>query len=332
MENKIINFIGIDVAKSTLDVALIKNNSKEDVHSTQVANSIDGMKAMFKWLSENKVDINQSLFCMEHTGLYGKLPAVFIVSKTSNLWVEMPIKIIRSQGVTRGKTDRMDAVRIATYAMKNVADANFYIQERPVLEKIRLLIGSRDRLITAKVSLGKAAKEVDVNNQVYSKESLLNVKKSLAAIEKDIANIEKELDKTIKADEHLNKLFEVITSVPGVGKVTALFLLCFTNEFQNYNTGKQLACYCGVAPFEHSSGSSVRGKTRVHKMANKTLKKQLHMGALAAITYDPELRAYYLRKVAEGKHKMLVINNVRNKMVLRICSVVKRMQPYKKAA
>ena len=290
------------------------------------------MNTLFKWLSSNKVDVKQSLFCMEHTGIYGKLPAVFISTKTANLWVEMAVKIIRSQGVTRGKTDKVDAIRIATYAMKNVEDANLYVPERPQLEKIRMLMGSRDRLITAKVSLGKAAKEVEVYNQAYSKEALKHVKKSLAAIEKDIANIEKELTKVIKSDERLNNLFEVVTSVPGVGKVTAMFLLCFTNEFQNYNVGKQLACYCGVAPFEYTSGSSVRGKTRVHKMANKILKKQLHMGALAAITYDPELREYYLRKVAEGKHKMLVINNVRNKMVLRICSVVKRMEPYKKAA
>ena len=67
-------------------------------------------------------------------------------------------------------------------------------------------------------------------------------------------------------------------------------------------------------------------------MANKTLKKQLHLCALAAIQYDLEIKTYYNRKVEEGKSKMLVINNVRNKLVHRVCAVIKKQQPYKTVA
>ncbi|MBC8884295.1 IS110 family transposase [Flavobacterium piscinae] len=81
----------------------------------------------------------------------------------------------------------------------------------------------------------------------------------------------------IKLDEKLSNIFEKATSVTGVGKVTALFLICYTNEFTMYETPRQLACYCGVVPFEYTSGKSVRAKPRVHFMANKKLKKQLHM-------------------------------------------------------
>ncbi|WP_254796114.1 IS110 family transposase [Leeuwenhoekiella marinoflava] len=83
-------------------------------------------------------------------------------------------------------------------------------------------------------------------------------------------------------------------------------------------------------PFEYTSGTSIHRKSRIHPMANRTLKKHLHMSALAAINHDPDIRAYYLRKVEEGKNKMLIINNVRNKLVHRICAVVKREQPYVK--
>ncbi len=98
--------------------------------------------------------------------------------------------------------------------------------------------------------------------------------------------------------------------------------------FTRYENAKQLACYCGVVPFEHSSGTSIKKRSKVHHMANKTLKKQLHLCALSAKTYDPELKAYFERKVKEGKPKMLVINNVRNKLVHRICAVIKKQQPY----
>jgi len=138
------------------------------------------------------------------------------------------------------------------------------------------------------------------------------------------------LDKIINEDENLSRIFKISTSVTGVGKVTTLFLICFTNEFTMYNTPRQLACYAGVVPFEHTSGKSVRSKPKVHYMANKKLKKQLHMCALSAITSDPELKIYYNRKVEEGKSKMLVINNVRNKLVHRICACIRENKMFEK--
>ena len=153
-------------------------------------------------------------------------------------------------------------------------------------------------------------------------------KLTLSSLEKEIEQIDKDLDDTIKNDPQLKELYNLATSVPGVGKYTALFMICYTNEFSIYNNPKQLACYCGVAPFEHSSGSSVKGKTRVSHMANKVLKRMLHMGAMSVIARDPELRDYYQRKVAQGKNKMLVINAVRNKIIHRLCAVIKRGYEY----
>lgn len=148
-------------------------------------------------------------------------------------------------------------------------------------------------------------------------------KNTLKGIDKDLKNIELKLDELVKTDENLNEIYKQATSVPGVGRITALFLIVFTDEFTMYSTPRQLACYCGVVPFEYTSGKSVKGRPRVHYMANKKMKKQLHMCALSAVTYDPEMKAYYERKVAEGKSKMLVINNVRNKLVHRVCACIR---------
>mgnify|MGYP003590142124 FL=1 len=95
-----------------------------------------------------------------------------------------------------------------------------------------------------------------------------------------------------------------------------------------FNTPRELACYCGVVPFEYTSGKSVRAKPNVHFMANKKLKKQLHMCALSSITHHSEMRAYFNRKVQEGKNKMLVLNNVRNKIVHSICACVRQNRLY----
>ena len=91
---------------------------------------------------------------------------------------------------------------------------------------------------------------------------------------------------------------------------------------------KQLACYCGVAPFSHTSGTSVHGRNGTSNFANMGLKSTLHLAALSSIRYVPELKTYYQRKVAEGKSKMSVINAVRNKLLQRVLAVVKRGTPY----
>ncbi len=92
-----------------------------------------------------------------------------------------------------------------------------------------------------------------------------------------------------------------------------------------------MACYCGVVPFEYSSGKSIRLKPRVHYLTNKKLKKQLHMCAISSLTCNAEIKRYYQRKVAEGKNKLLVINNIRNKLVYTICGGIREQRLYKKS-
>ena len=123
---------------------------------------------------------------------------------------------------------------------------------------------------------------------------------------------------------------KLITSVDGVGIQVATAFIIATNEFKNVQKGRSLACYAGVAPFEHRSGTSVRGRARVSPYANKTLKSLMHMGALSAIQHSEEFRAYYERKVKEGKPKLAVINAVKNKQILRMYACVRDNRIYKK--
>ncbi len=122
--------------------------------------------------------------------------------------------------------------------------------------------------------------------------------------------------------------------MPGIGLVTSLYLLVYSHNFDRFKDAKKLASYSGVAPFEYSSGTSIRARTKVHPMANKTLKSALHMCALSAIQHDKELKAYFEPKVKAGKNKMSVLNAVRNKLLHRVFACVreKRNYQYKQAA
>jgi transposase len=252
-----------------------------------------------------------------------------MTEKECNVWLEMPVNIIRSVGLQRGKNDRVDARRIALYAYKNIEDVKLWQPQRDIILKLRDLLSLRERLISSRKSLMAPIDElIAMGDKQGAARVQRGCKMTLSSLEKEIEQIDKDLDDTIKNDPKLKELYNLATSVPGVGKYTALFMICYTNEFSIYNNPKQLACYCGVAPFEHTSGSSVKGKTRVSHMANKVLKRMLHMGAISVISRDPELSDYYQRKIALGKNKMLVINAVRNKIIHRLCAVIKRGYEY----
>ncbi len=155
-------------------------------------------------------------------------------------------------------------------------------------------------------------------------------KKAIDSIKESLKQTEKVIDQIIASDEELNRLFSLITSVTGIGPVTAVQILISTNEFKDISNPKKFACYSGVAPFVRESGI-FRGKGRVSHLANKTMKTLLHMSALSAITSNGELKNYYERKVSEEKkNKMLVINAVRNKLILRIFSCVAQNRKYQK--
>ena len=324
------NFVGIDVSKSKFDLALIKGQDKDHVIQGVFDNTQKGIKAMSKFLEkEHHIQLSETIFCMEFTGVYGYPLTDFFVKRDCHVWIEMPVNIIRSLGLQRGKNDRVDAYRIALYAYKNRDDVKLWKPQREAILKLRDLLALRERLITAQKSLQMPIDEkISMGDKKGAEILRKGCHKSMTSLENEIGQIDKNLDDIIKDDPQLKELFQLATSVPGIGKLTALFMICFTNEFSMYTNPKQLACYCGVAPFEHSSGSSIRGRTRVSHMANKVLKRMLHLGAMSVISRDPELCEYYHRKVAQGKNKMLVINAVRNKIIHRLCAVIKRGYGY----
>jgi transposase len=191
--------------------------------------------------------------------------------------------------------------------MKNQADfVPFQVHRKPILI-IKQLLNARAILLGTRVKLLVQIKELERIDKLLANEIKVNLKKSLQALATDIKKIEGRIKKIIQEDEAVKKLHDLILTVPGVGLITFCYLLYFTNEFKQYSGAKQLACYCGVVPFEHTSGTSVKGKPRVHSMANKNMKKLLHTAALSTIIYYDEFKNYYKRKQAEGKNNMLIL-------------------------
>lgn len=324
------NFVGIDISKTWFDVALISAGNAQRVIHQQFAQKPEGYKKMQAWLQQHEVLLNDdTLFCMEYTGIYNTGLVDHLVKNKAQLWVEMPLRIKKAGGLERGADDKSAAVKIAWYALRYQDRAKLWNPVDTSIERIKNLIAQRDRVITSITHLSVPVNELKECG--CTEEALLMQKlqkPALAALQKSKTAIEALITKTVQQDEELNAKVKRVSSIKGVGPVTATALMVYSKGFTAFDNAKQLACYCGVVPFDKSSGTSVRYKPSVSPFANMKLKKLLHLCALSAIQNDPEIKQYYERKVAEGKNKMSVINAVRNKLVHRVFAVIRDERLY----
>lgn len=319
-------FFGVDVSKRTLDITVLK---EEVLTHRQFSNDEKGMEQLMQWLETLEVSLQQTLFCMEATGLYCFVLTEFLAEKGIDTWIEHAAQIKKANALHRGKSDKVDSRRIALYAFRNLDRVRLWKPTSSTLQKIRHLAALRERLVDTKKRLVTPIEEFEqAGNSQMAKLLQRSIKSTLAALDKDLKNAEAKIIAIVNEDENLKRLFAIITSVVGVGFVTAINLLVYTNGFTQLNDARKLACYCGVAPFEYSSGSSIRARTKVHFMANKKLKCNLHMASLSAVKLDRDLKAYYERKVAEGKNKMSVLNAVKCKLLARVVAVVNKGEKY----
>ena len=324
------HYVGVDVSKNTLDFALIHEGIVMD--QFQCENNKKSISQLIKQLRRVAgFSMTTTLFCMEYTGVYNNVLLDYLLACKSPIWLESALQIKQSQGLTRGKSDEIDAVRIAQYAFLFRSKMKLWTPPREELNKLRALIVVRDRVVNGIKELSVRMKENArfVTKEIRQMEAQV-MKRSLAALEKTLQDIDEQIKRLIKSDPALKQMHELITSVTGVGPIVAINVIVATDEFKKITNPSSFSCYSGVAPFEHRSGTSIRGRSKVSHLANKKIKTLLHLAAMSAIHAKGEMQDYYKRKVGEGKNKMCVLNAVRNKIIHRIFAVINRQTPYEK--
>jgi len=323
---KITNIMGIDVSKNTLDCHLYVQREQLD----SVANTPAGFKRLVKWLKKHcKRDLQGVLVVMEHTGIYTYGLEQYL-HQQSIAYVKRPaLDIKRSLGMVRGKTDKADARFISKYGWMRREELSPMKPVRANVLELQQLMNYRDKLVADKASYQARIKELagqlgcKLNSKITASSTYV-----MDVLEQEIKEIEEAIYTLIKSDPALQTNYELATSVVGIGFATAVHFIIATENFTRFTDARKLICYCGVAPFKHESGSSIRGKTKVSHLANKKLKSLLTMAAICAVRWDKDLKQKYEQKIGEGKAKMSVINIIRAKLVERLFAVVKRQSKY----
>jgi transposase len=324
------NFIGIDISKDTLDLALATKNG--ELFELNLKNDRPTIERAFtKLKKESQIEWEWTLICAEHTGHFGNKLIDVVVKFGLNLWMESAYKIIHSQGLIRGKNDRTDALRIMEYARRYQDKVQLLTPTPKSIGLLKRLSTERDLIVRDLAKFKSQLKqEAGFFDKDYFVEKKKRIEKLMKANEKVLEEVEHQIDQILNSDTELKKNLDRITAIEGVGRQTAVATLVATENFTKFTDPKKFACHSGCAPFRYESGTSRRSAHRVSHKADKNLKRIFHMAAVSTLTQKGELRQYYDRKVAEGKNKMSVINAIRAKLIARIFAVINQDREYKK--
>lgn len=319
--------IGIDISKSKVDCAVL-NFELDHILEKEVPNTKKELKKfLLQTIKELKIEKQDIVICCENTGIYNRPLEKTCAEIGVTIWVEHAIKIKRASTDMRGKDDRTDAFRIAEYCVRYIDRLVAYEEPSDEINELDAQVKVRETLLKQKTVIQQQLNEAKTHDPFEFKILEKSFSKVLRSIKQSLKETEAKIDAIICENKKLNTNKDLLMSIPGIGPQTAINFIITTDNFSKFKSAKHLACYAGVVPFKNESGIMIK-KPRISKMANKNLKKLLHLAAMASIRSCGELREYYQRKVAEGKNKMSVLNAIRNKLVHRIMAVIQRQEPY----
>lgn len=319
---KEIIIVGADISKATIDLHI-----KPSENFVCIENNPKGFKQWLKGLQQSG-HCSDLLVVMEHTGRYSRKFENFLAAKAINYCKLPALEIKRSIGMQRGKSDKIDAKRIAEYGWLRrdiiVADTPYPTD----IITLKDLWSLRAKLVRDRTGYMNRLKEMK-STQVRADKYLEKIQQEyITKFTRDIKQLEEKIKEVINANEVLQKTYNLICSIKGVGLIVATYMIICTTNFTKFENARKFNCYAGLAPFKYESGSSVKGRSRVSHLANKDAKALLNLAASSAIRYNSELKKYYQKRVAEGKRKMSCLNMIRSKIVARMFAVVKRQSPY----
>ena len=312
------SILGIDVSKDKHDLVLICEGQK--FHKV-ISNDLKGFEQLGKWLK--KYQVTQLHACLEATGQYGEPAAEWLYNQGHQVSVVNParLKHYGESKLHRNKTDKADADLIAEFCLK----------EKPSLWKplsteikhlralIRRLQALKDNLQQEKNRLQSGEKDVWVTKDLET---------HIKFLQERIDATLKEIEDFIDQSPGLKSQQKLLTSIPGIGDLTANTLLGEIGDFSAFEDAPQLAAYAGLNPKGHRSGSSVHKKTRISKQGRVELRRCLYMPAVSSLSSNPVIQSLAYRMSMTNHEKMEIVVAAMRKLLHLAYGVLKNQLPF----
>ena len=312
--------VGIDVSKRTLDVCAIYDGK---IRKKSFANSESGFNKLAAWMSS--LGIENPHICLEATGCYSEPVADFLFNAAYKVSVvnPLPIKAFRMSKMIRQKTDRSDCEVIANFCLQN--NPRYW---RPKSQTSKELHEINFRLDSLKMEFNR------LNNQLEKSYLNQKVKKSINEemdfIKNQIKTLENEVQQIVVQNKKLQRNFEIITSIQGVGSKLALAILA-DSDFERFQNGRQYAAFVGITPSHFQSGTSVRGRSRISKIGSSNLRKILYMNALVVKNRNADFADFVEKLQEKGKPAKVIIVAIMRKLMNIIYGMLKNDQKFDKS-
>lgn len=324
--------VGVDVAQKELVVSL--GNMDEDAlthiyASKTFSNNEKGFIALVGWVGKQTVEAFPLRYVMEATGVYHEALAVFLAAQACHISIVMPNKIANFFKTLEIKTvtDKSMASAIALFGLEKKLED--WVRPKKVFRSLRQLTRERDQLTTERTML---------KNQLHAEQAeadpsgaaIERMKFRIKIINTQLRDITAETKTIIASDAEIDRTAALVTSIPGIGLVTAAVIIAETNSFELIRSKKQLTSYAGLDVKEKESGTSVKGKARISKRGNRYLRKAMYMPALAAIKHSERYKAIFTRIVSTNGIKMKACVAIQRKLLEMAYTIVKNGKPYQK--
>lgn len=310
--------LGIDISKDKFDVALLDD---ERYQLGTFVNSKKGYQSLAKWLKKRQA--KSAHVCIEASGRYGNAVATFLHDRGYAVSVVNParIKAYGQSRLKRIKTDPEDAKDIAHFCATQ--KPRLWTPPPPEIQELQALTRRLDSL--------KADRTRELNRKksgITSQAVLHNIEAHLTFLDEQIAALEQQIDGLIKRHPALRQKHGLLTTIKGVGDITAAKFLAEVPDISHFASAPELAAYAGLTPKVHRSGSSVHRRAHLSKTGNSQLRTAFFMPALAAMRFNPIVRALALRLEERGKARMTIVAAAMRKLVHLAFGVLKTGLPF----
>lgn len=315
-------YVGIDVSKKKLDIALLRENK---VKPKAIPNTTVGFKQLEEWLVFQKVDLTQVWICLEATGPYSDSLATWLDDHGFKVSVVNPARIkgYAQSELVRNKTDKSDAAIIARFC-QSVKPEQWHAPNA----EIRVLRALVDRLDELKQTRQQELNRIEAYQSQQQGLLIDGVQKHIDWLSAEINKLQSEIDDHIDKHPKLKKDADLIQSIPGMGSTSTAKFMAYVGDISRFDNAKALAAFAGVTPRNRRSGTSVRGRAMISRMGNTQLRTALYMPGLVARRHNPTLRVFADRLSERGMKNKAVIGAVSRKLVHIIFGVIKSGIPF----
>lgn len=332
MKKHVKQIVGIDVAQKELVVCLGRMTdewSPELFAFKSFANNVKGFNALENWVKKLANPDVSVRFVMEATGVYHESLAYYLFGQGYAISVVLPNKISNYFRTLEVKTitDQTASQAITLFGLERKLED--WKRPNVVFKRLRQLVRERDQLVQER-TIVKNQLHAEKSEAEPGSSSMMRMKKRITLLDKQEMEIKEEIQSIVKKDTSTNDAVKLISTIPGIGLLTAVTVLSETNGFELIRNKRQLTSYAGLDVVQKQSGTSVQGKPRISKKGNKYLRKAMYLPALSVIRCDERFKAIFARVVVKNGIKMKAGVAVQRKLLEMTYTIYKTNQPYDK--